>query len=155
MKTLIFLVTFLLSSPVIAAPPGTGTFHDPDTSIKEGIFVTTAASTKRTFSFFTTLYDECEVIDEAFECYSHQLWLVADLRSVTLGESIGVVSTVIDGHTVTVGTYFLNETSTGYTLFIVHSGSSPFDPETAIYDNLYDFSECIVSPDPACGAVAD
>ena len=148
----IFLAIILLSSPAIAAPPGTGTFHDPNTSTKEGIFVTTAASTKRTFAFFTTLFDKC--LEESLDCYSHQLWLVADLRSVTLGESIGVVSTVIDGETVTVGTYFLNETSTGYTLFIVHSGSSPFDPETAIYDNLYDFSECIVSPDPACGAVA-
>jgi hypothetical protein len=152
MKTLIALALLLLSSPVIAAPPETGTFNDPASEIKEGIFVTTSSSTKRTFSFFTTLHD-CDIVKESLECYSHQLWLIADLRSVTLGESIGVASTVIDGDTVTVGTYFLNETGTGYTLFIVHSGSSPFDPDTQIYDHLYDFNTCIVSPDPACGVV--
>ena len=156
MKTLIFLITLFVSTGLSAAPPATGTFFDPASEIKEGIFVTTSASTKRTFSFFTTLHeciDVVEVVDE-FECYSEQLWLIADLRAVVLGESIGVVSTVFDGDTVTVGTYFLNETASGYTLFIVHSGSSPFPPETQIYDHLYDFDTCIVSPDPACGLVA-
>ncbi len=148
MKKILALILFLFASPAIAAPAATGTFHDPNTEAKEGIFVTTSTSTKRTFAFFTSLWDcDVETLDE---CSSQQLWIVADLRSVTLGESIGVASTVIDGDTVTVGTYFLNETGTGYTLFLVHSGSSPFKPETPIYDQLYDFSECIVSPDPEC-----
>jgi hypothetical protein len=153
MKYLIVLAILLLSTPTYAAPEN-GTFFDPGSEVREGIFVTTSASTKRTFSFFTTLHD-CDIVKEDLECYSHQLWLIADLRSVTLGESIGVASTVIDGDTVTVGTYFLNETATGYTLLIVHSGSSPFAPHTQIYDNLYDFNTCIVSPDPICGVVPD
>jgi hypothetical protein len=158
MKTIFFSILLVLSAPIMAGFAENGAFFDPDSEVREGIFVTRSASGKISFSFFTT-FDDCDYVEvlevEEYVCEEHHAWFVSGLHPVFVGESVGILHTAIDGETVTVGTYFLNETTTGYALIVVHSGESPFDPDSQIYNTTYDFNTCIVSPDPNCGAIPE
>ena len=157
MKTLIATAILLLSSPAIAAPPANGEFYDPESPVKEGIFLTTSFfDGKVAFGFFTTDWECEDVVEVELECYSHRAWYVSDLNVMFLGESKGVLSTTIDDVIFTVGTYTLREQGGGYTLKVVASFGTPLEIDNRIYDpDGFNFTTCIVSPDPACGVTAD
>ena len=148
MKSLIALALLLLSTPVFAAPEN-GTFWNPESEVIEGMFLTTSASTKVSFSVFTQDWDCHETIDE---CRAQQAWFVSDLNTMVLGVSQGFLSASFHGMVLVVGTYTLNETDTGYSLRVVASGGTPLNFDHRIYDpSGFNFSTCIVSPDPTCG----